>query len=179
MQVSGKPNRTVGDPLMRAVLDSAPQGFSVWGLDHRLRIFNRRYLDLYHFPADAVRIGMSLREICNLTVSVGNHPDATADQLLAIYEQRLADSQSSSDPFRAEKAIRGRVIATTHHFSPGIGWTVIHDDVTEQTEQKWMAELTEKSLDVQNRRFNAALDNMSHGLSIFDAEMRLVICNPR
>ena len=55
----------------------------------------------------------------------------------------------------------------------------MHEDITEQTEQKWMSELAEKSLDTQNRRFNAALDNMSHGLSIFDAEMRLVVCNKR
>jgi diguanylate cyclase (GGDEF)-like protein len=164
---------------MRAVLDSAQQGFSVWGLDHRLRIFNRRYLDLYQFPAESVRVGMSLREICNLTVSIGNHPGLTAQELLATYEQRLSASQAMTEPLWVEKAIRGRVIATTNSFTPGIGWTVIHDDVTDETERKWLAELTEKSLDAQSRRFNAALDNMSHGLSIFDAEMRLVICNRR
>jgi diguanylate cyclase (GGDEF)-like protein len=177
MQAGGKPDRTAGDPLLRAVLDCAPQGFSLWDLDHRLAVFNQPYLDLYRFPAGSVRLGMSLREICDLTVSVGNHPDVTADELLTIYEHRLAAAQGSPEPLRAEKAIRGRVIVTTHTFTPGIGWTVIHEDVTEATERKWMAELTEKSLDAQNRRFTAALDNMSHGLSIFDSEMRLVVCN--
>jgi diguanylate cyclase (GGDEF)-like protein len=34
-------------------------------------------------------------------------------------------------------------------------------------------------LETQNLRFDAALNNMSHGLSMFDAKQRLVVCNRR
>ncbi len=37
----------------------------------------------------------------------------------------------------------------------------------------------EKTLLVQNVRFDAALSNMSHGLAMFDADARLVVCNRR
>jgi len=40
-------------------------------------------------------------------------------------------------------------------------------------------EETLNNLEVQNLRFKAALDNMSQGLSLFDAEGRLVVCNRR
>ena len=37
----------------------------------------------------------------------------------------------------------------------------------------------EQELAVQNARFNAALNNMSQGLAMFDAERRLIVCNAR
>ena len=36
---------------------------------------------------------------------------------------------------------------------------------------------SERDLTVQNRHFIDALDNMGHGLSMYDAEARLVVCN--
>ncbi|MDQ6618434.1 MAG: EAL domain-containing protein [Pseudomonadota bacterium] len=36
-----------------------------------------------------------------------------------------------------------------------------------------------QALAVQNARFNAALNNMSQGLAMFDAERRLIVCNTR
>jgi diguanylate cyclase (GGDEF)-like protein len=37
----------------------------------------------------------------------------------------------------------------------------------------------EQELVVQNARFNAALNNMSQGLAMFDAERRLIVCNAK
>ena len=37
----------------------------------------------------------------------------------------------------------------------------------------------EAELEAQNMRFDAAISNMSQGLVMFDAQARLVICNPR
>lgn len=34
-------------------------------------------------------------------------------------------------------------------------------------------------LDTQNKRFHAALNNMSHGLCLIDAEQRIIVCNAR
>jgi len=36
---------------------------------------------------------------------------------------------------------------------------------------------SEEALQVQNQRFAAALNNMAHGMSMFDSEQRLVVCN--
>ena len=40
-------------------------------------------------------------------------------------------------------------------------------------------ENTSEALQIQNLRFDAALNNMSHGLVMFDAHTRLVVCNER
>jgi diguanylate cyclase (GGDEF)-like protein len=48
--------------------------------------------------------------------------------------------------------------------------------VVERTEE---LRAREADLQAQNLRFNAAISNMSQGLVMFDADARLVICNPR
>ena len=166
-------------PLVRALLDSTQQGFSVWDHDHRLAIFNEAYLTLYGYPAADVRPGITLAELSHVTVTSGNHPDLTPAQFLALFEDRLARARADNAPVRTQKAIRGRVIDSTHTYVPAVGWVVMHEDVTEQTEQKWMAELQERSRITQSRRFEAAIDNMEHGLAIFDGELRLVAFNRR
>jgi diguanylate cyclase (GGDEF)-like protein len=179
MRGSADPEVAADVSLIGAVLDSAPQGFSVWDHDHRLIVRNKSYLDMYGFTDENAPVGITLAEISELTIRLGNHPGATPAQMLALYTERLETARNSHAPVRSQKPIRGRMILTTHTYLPAIGWVVMHEDITEQTEQKWLSELTEKSLDTQSRRFNAALENMSHGLSIFDADMRIVTCNKR
>jgi PAS domain-containing protein len=179
MQGSAGPDVGAEFVLVGAVLDSAPQGFSVWDHDERLIVRNRAYLEMYGFTADTAPVGLTLAKMSELTIQLGNHRETVPAKLLARFRDRLQAARNSGRPVRSQKPVRGRVIATTHTYHPRVGWVVMHEDITEQTEQKWLSELTEKSLDAQNRRFNAALENMSHGLSIFDAEMRIVTCNQR
>jgi diguanylate cyclase (GGDEF)-like protein len=166
-------------PLLAIVLDSLPHGLSIWGEDKHLVLYNRRYLDLYCFPPERVRPGLSLREICALTVELGNHDDMDADALHELYQQRFDDAANSGAVLQVQKPIRGRVVKTSYVRSPGLGWIVTHEDVTAEVEKQWMAELREKTLAAQNMRFDAAISNMPHGLSMYDAEWRLLICNER
>ena len=53
---------------------------------------------------------------------------------------------------------------------PDGGWVGTHEDVTER--QRLQARLKQ-----QNEQLDAALNNMSHGIAMFDAEQRLVVCN--
>ncbi len=55
---------------------------------------------------------------------------------------------------------------------PGGGWMTICDDVTR------LARL-EAELRVQTERSHHALSNMSHGLIMYDADSRVVVCNDR
>ena len=165
--------------LLSAALGSMPYGFSIWDLDFRLLLFNQQYLDLYGFTVDQVRVGMPLAELCETTVAAGNHPGVAAAELYETYQRRLEACSLPDTPLRVQKAIRGRFIKTTHVLSPGLGWIVTHEDVTEVVEQQWLGELREKALADQNLRFDAALRHMPHGISLIDAEKRLVICNER
>ena len=60
--------------LLDAALDNMPFGFSLWDEDRRFAGCNRRYLEIYQFPPDRLKIGMTLLDICTLSVALGNHP---------------------------------------------------------------------------------------------------------
>jgi PAS domain-containing protein len=161
--------------LVGAILESAPQGFSVWDHDERLIVRNRAYLEMYGFTPETAPVGLTLEKMAELTLAIGNHPDTTPAKLLARFRDRFAAARNSNGPVRSQKPVRGRVIATTHTYRPGVGWVVMHEDITEQTEQKLLCVLSDKCLDDQSRRFIGALVYMWLWLSLFDASMRIVI----
>jgi diguanylate cyclase (GGDEF)-like protein len=165
--------------LLRAAFEGSPQGCSVWDENRRLVFFNQRYIELLHAgPAELSR-GMSLQQVCEVAVAHAGGVGMSGEALAALTAQRLTASEASGLPVNFDDDVGDHILRSIHSHAPGLGWVVIHWDVTEEAEQKSIAERRRESLDIQSRRFSAALDNMSHGLSIFDAEMRLVICNKR
>ena len=66
------------------------------------------------------------------------------------------------------------------------GWVVTHQDVTERetlnaqlARQNELLKQREEELKAQNERFNAAINNMSQGMCLFDSEQRVVFANRR
>jgi diguanylate cyclase (GGDEF)-like protein len=165
-----------GDALLHAALSSMPYGFSIWDDALRLVLWNQNYLDLYGFDPAQVRAGMSLHDIVTLTTSVGNHAGATADELYAIYSPRFDDHGDLARVRCYQNAIGGRVIKSTHIRRPHL-WVVTHEDVTDEVELQRQAAARTRELEVQNVRFDAAISNMLHGLAMFDADGRLIVCN--
>jgi diguanylate cyclase (GGDEF)-like protein len=176
------PSTLAGDVstnLLGVALQSMPYGFSVWSSDLRLILWNDRYAAIYGMPRERLRVGMTLAEICALTIELGNHPDSTTpEELHALYRSRHLVSQTpGTPPQRYEKNIRGRVIRTTYLPMPEIGWVVTHDDVTDDVARVRHLEEREAELELQNIRFNGVVDNLNQGICLFDADRRLVICN--
>ena len=52
-----------------------------------------------------------------------------------------------------------------------------HQDITEQRHKEELIQARTLELEIQNIRFDAAINNMLHGLSMFDAQNRLIVCN--
>ena len=102
--------------MLNAALGSMPYGFSVWSEDHRLVLWNQRYLEIYDLPAELVRRGMTLRDVCEVTVAAGNYPGKTVDEVLRIFEGWLAAQTDPRQPSVHEKRLGDRII--TLHLSP-------------------------------------------------------------
>ncbi|MEX0852296.1 MAG: EAL domain-containing protein [Bauldia sp.] len=160
-----------------AALDSMPGGFSIWDDDLRLVLFNSRYAEIYGMPRDQLRVGMSLLDICELTVAVGNHPGVMPDELFRRYRDRLRQNMDPAITRRYEKAIRRRTIRSSYTRDPRLGWVVTHEDITDDIRRIEELGAREAALAQQNMRLDAAVNNISQGLCMFDADRRLVICN--
>ena len=121
---------------------------------------------------------MSLLTICELTVAAGNHPGVMPDELYRLYrEPPRCRPPIPATIGRYEKSIRGRTIRSNYARMPGLGWVVTHEDITEDIRRTSRCTPHETELAPQNMRFDAAVNNMSQGLCMFDADQRLVICN--
>ena len=163
--------------LLDAALESIPYGFCVWSSTFRLLMWNRHYLDIYGFPSNRIRKGMTLASVVKLSSDLGNHPGQSAREFLESYKRELLNNRSGARAKVRELVAGGRWIETAHVFSPGLGWVVTHEDVTEEIASSELAAQRKRELERQNLRLEAAVNNISQGLCMYDARGRLVICN--
>ena len=73
----------------------------------------------------------------------------------------------------------GRKIFIQRKPLPDGGWVATHEDVTEQKRGEQLLAEKAAELEAMNVRFDAALNNMSQGLCMFDAEQKVVVSNAR
>ena len=163
--------------LLDAALENIPYGFCVWDSAFHLVMWNKHYLDIYGFSPERIRRGMSLEEVVQLSGELGNHPGQTAAGFLKSYRAELLGNRNGLRYKAQETLAHGRTIETAHVYSPGLGWVVTHEDVTDELARTETVQRRKAELERQNIRLDAAVNNISQGLCMFDARQRLVICN--
>ena len=159
------------------LLESIPYGFCVWSSAFRLVMWNKHYRDIYGFPQNRIRKGMTLGAVVKLSAELGHHAGQSPAEFLAAYKAELLDNRSGARAKVRELVAGGRTIETAHVYSPGLGWVVTHEDVTEEIASSEIVQKRKRELERQNIRLDAAVNNISQGLCMFDAKGRLVICN--
>jgi diguanylate cyclase (GGDEF)-like protein len=150
------------------VINAMPAGLVIFDADDRLVLWNKHQHEMFPNTAHLRVVGLRWEEMIRAGVASGHYFDAVgreakwiADRIAmhrqkhAVTEDRMADGRwFRHEHFRAEDG--------SH-----IGVRV---EITE-------AKKREQRLHEQNARFDAALRNMSQGLSMFDQDQRLVVCN--
>jgi len=150
-------------------LSNMAQGLCMLDADLRIVECNERYREMMTVPAEIARPGVLLRDVIGYSVELGRHPGQTVDEIMAARMEIVA----KGEPATLRTSIDGnRTVETTYRPTAGGGWVATYSDITER--ERAEAEIAE-----QNRRFDAALNNMPHGLSMFDGERRLIVCNRR
>ncbi|MDB5602169.1 MAG: diguanylate cyclase [Xanthobacteraceae bacterium] len=152
--------------VLELTLENMAHGLCMFDKEQRLITCNARYAQIYGLTPDQTRPGTRLRSILEARVTAGHSPEA-AEEYIAT---RLREVESNEASYVVNQLRDGRVVAISHQPTIDGGWVSIHQDVTAQKR-------IEASLEEANMRFNAALNNMSHGLCMFDGDKRLVVCN--
>jgi diguanylate cyclase (GGDEF)-like protein len=163
--------------LLDAAIQAIPYGFCVWSPHFELIVWNQHYLDIYGFPARRIYKGMPLEEVVQISAEHGNHPDQSPRDFLEAYKAELLANRSGLRSKVRELMDGGRIVETAHVYSPGLGWVVTHEDVTDEIASSEIVQRRKFDLERQNLRFDAAVNNISQGLSMHDAQGRLVITN--
>jgi signal transduction histidine kinase len=124
------------------------QGLCMFDRDQKLIVVNRRYLEIYGFSADVVKAGITLRELMEYSVSLGNYTQEEAERALA---ERNDPQRLSSRSTIKQRLKDGRIIAVMNEPMKGGGTIATYQDITEaELSADRMVEYTKK-LEMSNR----------------------------
>ncbi|MGH6738260.1 MAG: PAS-domain containing protein [Bradyrhizobium sp.] len=153
--------------LSGIALDSAAQGICVYDADNRVVLFNRAYLELFNLSAEVIRPGLTYREVMAHSAAQGNF---ASERVEPICRERLA-LLAAGKRFSAHQEMPGGSIMTLDiRPLPDGGWITVADDITRRAR-------LESALQLQTERIERAVAHMSHGLTMFGADERLIVCN--
>lgn len=160
-----------------AALDSMTHGFCLFDAEFRLVLWNERFIDLYGLDRNEILAGMTLVEVFLASIAAGNHQGWTAGEMAVRERARLA-SLAAGDTLKSEAVLEsGRTVRVRWKRSPDGSWVVTHEDITDERDRLQALERREADLARQNMRFKEAVNHMSQGLCMFDAQQELIICN--
>jgi len=166
--------------ILETVIENLDQGICL--LDGQLNVtcFNKKYLDIYNIPHDAVKVGDNLRKFCELGAKAGNFGTKNIDEKINRHLENVANS-SADIP---EHPVNGRVIAIHHAPLPGGGFLRTFSDVT--TNLSWKKELNTLAAELEIAhdekqalltQFKAVIENIDHGVAFFDKDLKAIILN--
>jgi diguanylate cyclase (GGDEF)-like protein len=152
---------------LTAAFDNVHQGYLLLDSQWRVTNANLRLNELLGYPLDAVLLGASAYDLVCAGAALGHYPGITADEAYNAWRKRLEAGKSGEHLGHRSD---GRTIKIAYApFAEG-NWIVTYEDVSARVD-------AEKELAEQNKRFDAALTNIPHGVCMFDANKRLILCN--
>jgi diguanylate cyclase (GGDEF)-like protein len=156
-------------PEMYAAFDNMQQGFMLLDRERRLTNFNARLQEILGFPAGVLRPGATSLDLIEASAALGHYRGSEIAEISEAWTRRLADGTPGNHiGYRPD----GRTIRIGYAPFGEDCWVVTYEDISLRVN-------AEKALAEQNERLDAALTNMPHGVCMFDAEKRLILCNER
>ena len=115
--------------LFDAALSNMSQGLCLYDPQQRLLVSNRQFSELYRLPPETVRPGMTFRQLLELSVAAGNHPE---ENIAALYAARMEFVAQRRAGTQLQELSDGRVVAISHEPMDDGGWVATYEDVTER-----------------------------------------------
>jgi diguanylate cyclase (GGDEF)-like protein len=161
--------------LLHTALANMSHGLSMFNRDLRLVMCNDRYVEMYGLSTELIKPGTTLRSILEARVSAG----LSRDDAERFISERLENVVAGKARYIENKLSDDRTIAVNFEPMADGGWVAIHHDITERKKTEHALVDGADALKKSNARFAAALQNMSQGLCMIDAEQRILVANER
>lgn len=177
---------------LRQAIDALDAGFSVFDVELRLVLANRRFGELLEFPAELTRPGTSLAALFRYNAERGEYGPGPIEPLVEarmVQARRFeAHAFERVRPDGVVLEIRGQPLA-------GGGMVTIYTDVTEHRQREWALEklraelesrVEERTRAVEEREAQLAhkaelmalvVNHMRHGVTVVNADLKLELCN--
>jgi diguanylate cyclase (GGDEF)-like protein/PAS domain S-box-containing protein len=158
-----------------AAISNMSQGLLLFDADQRVVVVNRKYIEMYGLSTDVIKPGCHLADVVRHRKERGTF-FGDVDQYCAEITAGLAQGKPVS--FITETP-DGRSIHIVNQPLADGRWVATHEDITERQNLLHKHGEAERQLREQKMQLDTALNNMVHGLCMFDADGRVVLFNER
>lgn len=142
-------------------LNNMVQGLCMFDAEQKLIVCNQRYLEMYGFSPRVVKPGISLREIMEYSVSLGNYRLEDAAQAIA---ERPTHAAKREQAILHQRLTDGRVIAVMHQPMTDGGSVATYEDVTQTVRAEEALREYASKLEQSNRELQDFASVASHDL---------------
>ena len=156
-------------------LNNMSQGLLLFDSNKRVVVVNRKYIEMYGLSPDVVKPGAKFDDLIRHRKERGSF-FGDVDQYCAEIDAALAQGKPAS--FVVEVP-GGRSIHIVNQPLADGRWVATHEDITERHNLLQAHANAERLLHEQKVQLDTALNNMVHGLCMFDAQGRVVLFNER
>jgi methyl-accepting chemotaxis protein len=117
---------------LTAALDHMSQGLCLYDGTEHLRLYNKRYMEMYDFSPEVVKPGCTLRDVLEYRVAQGTLAGNAED-----YRANLMDAiRAGKTTSNVIKSGNGRFIAVINRPMADGGWVGTHHDITERRQME-------------------------------------------
>jgi diguanylate cyclase (GGDEF)-like protein/PAS domain S-box-containing protein len=155
---------------LRDVIEAMPAGLIIYDHDDRYVLCNRRFDALYPTTADLRVTGMPFETILRNGLARGVYDEAMGREDQWVAERLTAHRQHAS--VYEQRHSDGRWVRVEDCRTSNGGHIGVRVDITELKRR-------EEELRLENLKLDAALQNMSQGLAMFDRDGNLIVCNQK
>jgi PAS domain S-box-containing protein len=146
-------------------IENLDQGISVVDKNFNLVAWNKRYIDLFHFPDSLVQVGMPIEDLIRFNIAHSNCPPGE----LEVRVQKRMDRLKSGEPHKlTRQRDDGRVIEVIGNPMPAGGFVTSFQDITDHVEIQQALEETNINLEQRVRKRTEEVHSIN-------AELRLEI----
>ncbi len=158
-----------------AALNNMAQGLLLFDANKRIVVVNRKYIEMYGLSAEVVKPGVQFADLIRHRKARGSF-FGDVDEYCADVDAALAQGNPAS--FVVEIP-GGRSIHIVNQPLADGRWVATHEDITERQNLLRAHAEAERLMREQKVQLDTALNNMVHGLCMFDAQGTVVLFNER
>jgi signal transduction histidine kinase/ActR/RegA family two-component response regulator len=156
---------------LELAINSISEGFIIFDQNDRVELFNQRYVELHPMQADDLVVGVSFQDLLRSAVRNGGvvmPPEEVEDWVASVTEQRRATPSTTFE----SRLSNGVWLHISERWTSDGRLVGVHTDITELKER-------ERLVSEKTKLLQTTLDNMKHGIAVFDDDMNLILYNNR
>jgi diguanylate cyclase (GGDEF)-like protein/PAS domain S-box-containing protein len=169
-------NRLAHEKLrLDTAINNMSQGLLLFDSLGCIVVCNQRYIEMYGLSADLVKPGITFRDLIQHRKDCGTF-EGDIDRYHSLLLENLARKKVTELTIETPDKRSIRII--NKPLENG-GWVATHEDITDQQRLVDLQKRSEETAREQQLLLDLALNNMHHGLCVFDAVGRIVLFNGR